>query len=274
MGNKGTLFDPNVGDRPFNMALINNYSATTNPGSSNDISQGYRKGSEWLNTSTQELFKCVVDTAGAAVWEVITSGSSTPGQVTAPAASTPTGAGSNAGLTGGAGGSTSGAGGNSQVTGGAGTAGNANGGDVILAGGAANGSGANGVVREQGIVLSQQGAPAAATTSATLTAANILAGIITVLQGGGANSAQQLPLATAMDTALPTSVASDAFDFSVINLSVAAGETASITTNTGWTLVGSMSIDIQTAVSGATPSAGRFRARKTGAGAWTLYRLS
>lgn len=192
--------------------------------------------------------------------------------VTAAAATSATGAGSNAALTGGAGGSTSGAGGNAAVTGGAGTAGNANGGDVTIAGGAANGTGVNGVVRENGVRLVQQGAPAAATTSATLTAANVLTGIITVLQGGGAASAQQLPAATAMDTALPTSVAGDAFDFSVINISTTAAEAASLTTNAGWTLVGDMDLIANSATT--TKSAGRFRARKTATGAWTLYRLS
>jgi hypothetical protein len=126
----------------------------------------------------------------------------------------------------------------------------------------------------QGQGLGSQAAPVAATTSGTLTAANLLNGIITVLQGAGANSAQQLPLASALDTALPQAVVNSSFDFSVTNLSVSAGETASITTNTGWTLAGSMVVDIQTASTGATPSAGRFRARKTAAGAWTLYRIS
>ncbi len=191
---------------------------------------------------------------------------------TAPAATTATAAGSNAGLTGGAGGSTSGAGGNANITGGAGTAGNANGGDVNLTGGAANGSGVNGVVRESGVVLRSQGTPAAATTSATLTAANVLTGIITVNQGGAGASAQQLPLATAMDTALPTSAAGDAFDFSVINISTVAAEAASLTTNTGWTLVGDMDIIANSA--STTKSSGRFRAVKTSAGAWVLYRLS
>lgn len=117
-----------------------------------------------------------------------------------------------------------------------------------------------------------QPAPTAATVSATLTAAQVLAGIITVLQGGGAASAQQLPLATAMDTAIPNSVANYAFDFSVINISTNAAESASLTTNTGWTLVGDM--DIQANSAATTKSAGRFRACKTGTGAWTLYRLS
>lgn len=122
-------------------------------------------------------------------------------------------------------------------------------------------------------VLAVQGTPAAKTVSATLTAAEVLTGIITVTQGAGAASAQQLPLATAMDTAVLNEAANDSIDFSLINLG-AAGEVASLTTNTGWTLVGSMIIAVPTAVTGATPASARFRARKTGAGAWTLYRLS
>lgn len=68
MGNRGTLFDSTIGDRPFNIALTNNYDATTNPTASNDFSQGYRKGSDWLNVTTGQIFQCIVDTVGAAVW--------------------------------------------------------------------------------------------------------------------------------------------------------------------------------------------------------------
>lgn len=273
MGNRATFFS-SIGDIAVNLAFTNNFSATTNPGVGNDSSsaQNYRRGSVWINTITNEAFLCTNDTVGAAVWELMTTGSGTPGQLVAPAAATPTGAGGTALVQGGAGGTTSGAGGVTDVFGGNATAGNGNGGDVNLAGGAKNGSGINGVVRTQGIALVQQGAPTAATVSAQLTAAAILAGIITVLQGAAGASAQQLPLATAMDTALPTSGAGDAFDFSVINISTNAAEPASITTASGWTLVGDMDIAANSAAT--TKSAGRFRARKTGAGAWTLYRLS
>jgi hypothetical protein len=99
-----------------------------------------------------------------------------------------------------------------------------------------------------------------------------LTGIITLNQGAGASTAQQLPLATAMDTALPDSAAGDAFDFSVINISTNAAEDGSVTTNTGWTLVGNM--DVASNAAATDKSAGRFRARKTAAGAWSLYRLS
>lgn len=117
-----------------------------------------------------------------------------------------------------------------------------------------------------------QGSATAKTVSATLTAAEILAGIITLNQGATAATAQQLPLATAMDTALPGFGAEDSFDFSVINISTDAGEDGSITTNTGWTLVGNM--DIASNAAATDKSAGRFRAAKTATGAWTLFRLS
>lgn len=174
-----------------------------------------------------------------------------------------TGAGGAATIAAGAGGATSGSGGVASLAGGAGSAGNANGGDVNIAGGAANGSGVNGVIRETGVRLVSQGAQDTEVGSVTLTAAAILTGIIQGTPVGAAN--YTLPLATAMDTALPTSAASDSFDFSLINTSGGAN-TITVLTNTGWTLVG--------AVTAAQNVSGRFRARKTGAGAWTLYRLS
>lgn len=133
-------------------------------------------------------------------------------------------------------------------------------------------AGIDGVIITKSVLLVNQGAPAAKTTSATLTAAEVLTGIITLNQGAAGATAQQLPLATAMDTALPDSAAGDSFDFSVINISTNAAETGSVTTNTGWTLVGNMLLAANTAVTDI--SQGRFRARKTGAGAWTLYRIA
>lgn len=179
-----------------------------------------------------------------------------------------TGVGGAAQVIGGAGGATSGAGGVASVTGGAGTAGNGNGGDANISGGAANGSGVAGVVRIGSVQLVTQGAPGSQDTAATLTAAQILAGIVTSAPAAAINL--QLPLATAMDTALPTSGAGDAFDFSLINTSTTAANTDTLTTNTGWTLVGNVIVPGLTAGPGTS---GRFRARKTGTGTWTLYRL-
>lgn len=118
-----------------------------------------------------------------------------------------------------------------------------------------------------------QATPTAKTTSATLTAAEILAGIVTVNQGGAASSALQLPTVTDLEAALTDEANNDAFDFSVINISTVDAEDASITTNTGWTLVGKMDVLANNAAATANTS-GLFRAHKTGTGTWTLYRIA
>lgn len=164
------------------------------------------------------------------------------------------------------------AGGSVNVTGGDSSGGNNNGGNVVLTPGAKNGTGIAGVVIERGVKLVKQGAPHAATVSAQLTAAQLATGIVTVNQAAGGASAQQLPTAADMDLGFPAAAADDAFDFSVINISAVAAEDASVTTAAGWTLVGNM--DVASNAAATDKSAGRFRARKTGAGAWTLYRLS
>jgi len=177
-----------------------------------------------------------------------------------------------------AGTSNGGAGGDVGIT--AGTGGNSTGGNGgaggtirITAGTAGTGGtpGANGVIIERSIKLVNQGAPHAATTDALLTAAQVLTGIITVDGAGSATTAQQLPTAANMDLALPDAAAGDAFDFSVINISTDAAEICTITTNTGWTLVGNVTLAANSATT--TNSFGSFRARKTGAAAWTLYRM-
>jgi hypothetical protein len=183
-----------------------------------------------------------------------------------------TGAGGVAYLTGGAGGATSGAGGNVLVTGGAATAGNANGGDVIITAGAKSGTGKPGAIYLRSTLCISQSSPTAKTTSTTLTAQELGAGIITVNQGGGSTSALQLPDGTALDTAFSNFTTNDAFDFSVINISTVAAEDASITVNTGVTIVGNA--DIASNAAATDKSSGRFRLRKTGTATWTAYRIA
>lgn len=120
--------------------------------------------------------------------------------------------------------------------------------------------------------LIKQGAATAKTVSALLTAAELLTKIITVNQGAAGASALQLPTCANLDAALPLAAAGDAFDFSLINISTVAAEDASITTNTGWTLVGNM--DVASNAAATDKSAGRFRAAKTATATWTLFRLS
>ena len=170
-----------------------------------------------------------------------------------------------------------GAGGDVAVT--AGNGGNSTGGTGgtggtirITAGTAGTGgSGKNGVIIERSVKLVNQGTPAAKTTSTTLTAAEVLTGIITASQGANAAADYTLPTAADMDTALPDAAAGDAFNFSVINISTTGTEIATLLTNTGWTLVGNVTMAANSATT--TNSFGSFRARKTGAGAWSLYRM-
>jgi hypothetical protein len=104
-----------------------------------------------------------------------------------------------------------------------------------------------------------QGAPAVASAAATLTPVPVAAINL------------QLPTVAALEAALAASrggsvfPVGQGFDLSVINTSAGAFA-ATLTTNTGWTLAGSMSV-------GQNVS-GYFVAAKTAAGAWTLYRGS
>ena len=69
------IWDDAIGNRPANFAAINNLAATTVPGSSNDSTQGYEVGSEWIDTTTEAIYKCVSAVAGDAVWVLLdTSG--------------------------------------------------------------------------------------------------------------------------------------------------------------------------------------------------------
>ena len=123
----------------------------------------------------------------------------------------------------------------------------------------------------------RQGAPAAKTTSATLTGAEMLAGILTGNQGAGAGAAYTLPLGADMEKAFRLVkgelAVDDSFDLHVINLSVTAAEDITMTTNTGWTLVGSMLV-IEQAAGNPGGSNGHFRARRTAADTYTLYRIA
>lgn len=263
------LWSSSAGDIPANLAFTNNYDAITNPGVNNDTSQGYSRGSVWINTATDVPWQCTDNTDGAAVWVPLSEGSSTPGQIVAPAAATPTGAGSNASLTGGAGGATSGNGGAAQLAGGAATGTNSNGGSVVLTGGAKTGSGIAGGIRLEGLAIRAQGAPAAKTVSATLTAAELLAGIITVTNATA--SAQQAPTGTAIQAGLPPDFAiGDSFDVSVINLGSSTG-IATLTVNTDVTIVGNP--DVPIAATGVQ-SSGVFRFRKAADHVFVAYRIA
>ena len=108
-----------------------------------------------------------------------------------------------------------------------------------------------------------QGAPTALTGAATATAAQLSNGLFT-FNGTAGN----LTLPTVADLELVVSSAAKvnaSFDFFVVNID-GGSDDVTVATATGWTLVGNMQVDNATS--------GHFRARKTGTGTWTAYRVS
>ena len=49
-----------------------NFTATADPTSTNDSSEGYGVGSVWINTSTKTIFQCTDTTTGNADWDEVT----------------------------------------------------------------------------------------------------------------------------------------------------------------------------------------------------------
>ena len=115
--------------------------------------------------------------------------------------------------------------------------------------------------------LQIQPAPVSLTTGVTLTAAQLSNGIILGSPGASAVS-YQLPTCADLDTLVSSAKPNSAFDFSVINVDGNTSGVVTLTTNTGWTLVGLMTV---VATAGTAQA---FRARKTGDAAWTLYRIA
>ena len=109
-----------------------------------------------------------------------------------------------------------------------------------------------------------QGAPTALTAAATATAAQLVNGLFT-FDGTAGNLT--LPTVALLEAAYPSMAdkVNSAFDFYVINID-AGTDDVTVAVGTGWTLVGAGQVDNGTS--------GHFRARKTGDGSWTCYRVS
>lgn len=135
-----------------------------------------------------------------------------------------------------------------------------------------------GVIRSTGGVRPvKQAAPTAKTTSTTIAAAELLAGIITGNQGGAAAATYTTDTGTAIETAFAALVPGgvlvndDSFDFHVINISAVAAETVTIAAGATVTLVGDMTL---AAVAVGDQSGGHFRCRRTAANNYTIYRIA
>ena len=125
---------------------------------------------------------------------------------------------------------------------------------------------------ERGTALRIQGAPAAKTVTAGITAAELIAGLITTT-GATAPSVHQLPTGTEIEALLPGIATGDSFDFTIINTGVGASTDATITVNTDVTIIGSPTVGSLTDAT-LIAGSGRFRARRSAANTFVVYRLA
>jgi hypothetical protein len=121
------------------------------------------------------------------------------------------------------------------------------------------------------VQLNTQATPATATVSATLTTTQLLNGIILGTPTTTA-AAYTLPLATDLDAVVTSAKVNSSFDFVVINTNGSGGGVITITTNTGWSIGSSGSQGLMTVTTAGT--AQKYRAVKSGDGAWALYRVA
>lgn len=117
------------------------------------------------------------------------------------------------------------------------------------------------------VVLGTQAAPASLTSTATLTIAQLVTGIILGNPGSSA-ATYTLPTVALTEALLVNAKVDSSFDFSVINVDGSGSGVITLAVGTGWTIVGLATV---AATAGTTQ---RYRARKTGVGAWTLYTLA
>jgi hypothetical protein len=111
-------------------------------------------------------------------------------------------------------------------------------------------------------LLFVQGAPTSLTAGATATAAQLANGLF-VFNGTAGNLV--LPTVALLEADISSATKVDAaFDFIVINTD--AADAITLTVGTGWTIVGAAAVALSTSA--------QFRARKTGEGTWTCYRIA
>lgn len=121
----------------------------------------------------------------------------------------------------------------------------------------------------------RQPTPTAKTTSATLTAAEIGALIVTGTHSAGATQTYTLPTGTLMSAYFLGMPIDGAFDWSLINLSAAAADTITVAAGTDHTIVGGVIVQSAHSTTGTLyGNAVRFRSRKTAATTWVTYRLA
>ena len=108
-----------------------------------------------------------------------------------------------------------------------------------------------------------QGAPTAVAAAATMTSAELANGLFVF---NGAAGSLTLPTVAQVEADISSaSKVNAAFDFVIINAD-ATTDDVTLAAGTGWTIVGNAVVIEATSA--------QFRARKTGDGTWTAYRIA
>ena len=114
------------------------------------------------------------------------------------------------------------------------------------------------------VTLGDQGTVATATVTATLTVAQITAGILSANPSTSAAS-YTLPTGTLIDATLTNAKVGSTFDLVIVNLGTGSGD-ITIVTGTGITLVGSVTVTDGTSA--------QVRFVRTGEATYTMYRIA
>jgi len=120
------------------------------------------------------------------------------------------------------------------------------------------------------IIMGVQAAPQTATTTATLTAAQITGGILVGTAGTGAVT-YTMPTATAIDAVFTNAKVNSTFELTVINLGTSSG-VITMAVGTGITAVGNLLVAITGSAAGVGGAA-QFLFRKTDTATYTVYRV-
>jgi hypothetical protein len=119
------------------------------------------------------------------------------------------------------------------------------------------------------LILGYGAAPLSVDGTATLTAAQVTAGMLLVGSGATAAQTYTLPAASLIDAIVTSAKPGSTFDLNVINLGTSSGTAAlAMGTGTGFTNGGNATTTV------AITSSAMFRFRSAGDGAWVVYKVA
>ena len=116
------------------------------------------------------------------------------------------------------------------------------------------------------VILGYEATPLTATSTATLSAAQVTGGLL-VANPGTSAATYTLPTAALIDGTVSSAKVGSTFDLSIVNIGTSSGA-VTLATATGITDGGNAFVAV------AVTSSALFRFRKTGDAAWTVYKVA